>query len=477
VLARRPWLIPLLAWTVLAAPLALVDHYSLRTTAFDLSVFDYALWSALHGRLGDVPFLGHSLFSHHFMPTLLLLVPVYALFPSSTLLILLQLGLAAAEALLLVRLAEGRLPAAVIAGLVAAFLFARPSYNAIMAAFYVESLIPLLIFLMLLAWRRGSWPAYWLALILALGCKEDVSFYVGGFGLLLACRREHRRVGLLTAAVAAGWLAFAVGVAIPASQARDGLPTTNPFLATRYADAGGKDAGQAVSDRLLSWRPLVKLFNVVASVALLPLLAPEYLAVALPGIVLNLSVARQFHQSALLGHYLWPILPWLFVASIEGARRLIGRFPWAGTPVAVLLFAVALGDTPLWLELAHRPWRDHAEAAVARRQLAVVPRDSVVLAQPNLIPHLPHRLGLVALGKEVPGPEPQLVLLSRVGNPWPLDASSVDQRIAQYRADPRFEGLADGPTYVFRRRAAAPETLERDERRRRRKALRGSPAR
>jgi len=474
-LARRPWLVPLLAWAVLVAPLALVDHYALRTTAFDLSVFDYALWSTLHGRLGDVPFLGHSLFSHHFMPTLLVLAPLYALAPSATLLILLQLGLAAAEALLLARLAEGRLPPAVISGLVAAFLFARPSYNAIMAPFYVESLIPLLVFLMLLAWRRGSWRWYWLAALLALGCKEDVSFYLGGFGLLLASRREHRRLGLLTAAVAAGWLAFAVGVAIPASQAHDGLSTTNPFLATRYADAGGKDAAEAVSERLLSWRPLVKLFNVVASVALLPLLAPEYFAVALPGIVLNLAAGRQFHQSALLGHYLWPILPWLFVAAIEGARRLLHRFPRAGTPVAVLLFAVALGDTPLWLELAHRPWRGLAEAGEARRQLAVVPRDSVVLAQPNLIPHLPHRFGVAALGKEVPGPEPQLVLLSAVGNPWPLDAPAVARRVEEYRADPRFELLAGGPTFVFRRKAVPPEPRKRSGPRRRPRSLRGSP--
>ena len=196
----------------------------------------------------------------------------------------------------------------------------------------------------------------------------------------------------------------------------------------------------------------MKLFNVVASVALLPLLAPEYFAVALPGILLNLSVGRQFHQSALLGHYLWPILPWLFVAAIEGARRLIARFPRAGAPVAVLLFAAALGDTPLWLELAHRPWRGLAEGALARRQLAVVPRDSVVLAQPNLIPHLPHRLGVIALGKEVPGPEPQHVALSRVGNPWPLDGPAVERRIDEYRADPRFDMIVGGPTFVFARK-------------------------
>ena len=44
---RWPLLVPLSVWILAYPPLALLDHYSLETNAFDLSVFDYALWSSL----------------------------------------------------------------------------------------------------------------------------------------------------------------------------------------------------------------------------------------------------------------------------------------------------------------------------------------------------------------------------------------------------------------------------------------------
>jgi uncharacterized membrane protein len=79
---------PGLVWFVLACAaisgsMVVADHLTLGTNAFDLSVFDYALWStAQGGRDGFVPFLGQSLYSHHFMPTLSLLLPVYRFLPS-----------------------------------------------------------------------------------------------------------------------------------------------------------------------------------------------------------------------------------------------------------------------------------------------------------------------------------------------------------------------------------------------------------
>lgn len=55
---------------VVYVTLGLIAHFSLRTNAFDLSVFDYALWSSVTGEpLGYVPLFQHSLFAQHFMPT------------------------------------------------------------------------------------------------------------------------------------------------------------------------------------------------------------------------------------------------------------------------------------------------------------------------------------------------------------------------------------------------------------------------
>ena len=72
--------------------LGLIAHQTLRTNAFDLSVFDYALWTTAWGDpLGYVPMFRYSLFAQHFMPTLLLLAPLSRLFDSPAYLIVLVL--------------------------------------------------------------------------------------------------------------------------------------------------------------------------------------------------------------------------------------------------------------------------------------------------------------------------------------------------------------------------------------------------
>ena len=444
--------LPLLVWCVTAIPMAAAEHWSFRTNAFDLSVFDYALWSTLDGRLGQVPFMGHSLFSHHFMPSLLLLLPAYALVPSPAFLIAVQLVATAGAALLLGRLARRDLPAGAVAALQAAFLFARPSYNAFMGFFYVESLIPLLVFALLLAWQRRSFILYALLLILALGCKEDVALYLGSFGLIGALSAETRRPGLLTALAAAAWLALAVGFAIPLSREHDGLPRANPFLQARYAGDNGAPVEVEVGRRLLSGRSLVKVFNLTGGTGLLCWLTPEWLLPAAPGVVLNLAARRDSLQSAILGHYALPVIPWIFAAAVVGAGRLLRRFPRSKHAVITLLLGVAVLDTPLWLHVARGPWSELEHAAALRAQLRQVPEAASVLAQPNLIPHLPHRQEVQALGRETDAEAAEYVLLADLGNLWPLGRERVHALVAAYSSDARYERLGEGPLVVFRRR-------------------------
>jgi hypothetical protein len=177
------------------------------------------------------------------------------------------------------------------------------------------------------------------------------------------------------------------------------------------------------------------------------------MAVALPGMFLNLAAAPETLQAALLGHYLWPILPWLFAAAALGAGRIEG---WLGSRarwLPLVMVVVALIDLPLPRVLWRTPWRQSPAAREVVQQLAVLPSTASVLAQPNLIPHLPRRLEMHSLGVYTAGqPEADYILLTSVGDLWPFDAESVQERIALYSGDARFERVTDGPLVVFRRR-------------------------
>jgi uncharacterized membrane protein len=442
---------------VIYSSLGLAAHRALQTNAFDLSVFDYALWStATGGPAGYVPMFRHSLFAQHFMPTLLLLSPLARLFDGPSWLIVVQALFHASAAFLLYRFARRHASGAAAMALTAAFLFSRRAHGAATSVFYIESAEPLLIFGVLLARESRRMIVYWLLAVLALGCKEDVAVYFAAFGIVIAVVERDRRVGLATTALSIVWLAVALGIAIPFWRGLYSLDAANPFLEGRYgglADAAG---------RLLSWEALSRIVTVLSATGFACLLAPAWAAIALPGILVNLAAAPDTLQAGLLGHYLWPILPWLFVASAIGLGRLQRRAALSGPPsrwpvtpwLPLAVAIVALIDLPLPRAIARTEWRQPAEAAEAIGQLQAIPRDASVLAQPNLIPHLPRRVEMHSLGVYTAGQpgDASFVLLAREGDLWPFTRSDIERQAARYAADPRFERLTDGPLVVFRRR-------------------------
>ena len=342
-----PVTVSVAVWIPLFASLVVGSHLSLGTNAYDLSVFDYALWNTVQGDPGHVPFFGYSLFAQHFMPSLLALLPAYLLAPSPLTLIWLQIAAIVVAAILLDRLIPTSFPMLGRWALLIAFLFSRRSYSAFSSVFYLESMEPALIFGLLLAWKAKRWLWYWAVLILALGCKEDVALYIASFGII-QIGLGQRRIGLATALFASVWLIFAVGFAIPQARAAEGLPIANPFLVARYSDVqhGETQSIGAVFARVVSARGVGKVVTLTSAVLFCCWAAPTWLAVAALGIVLNLAARPDTLQSGLNGHYLWPILPWLYFAAIQGASRVSGRWPQLVTPFFIVLIAFTLADSP-----------------------------------------------------------------------------------------------------------------------------------
>jgi hypothetical protein len=151
------------ACTTMCGIIGIVSHYSLRTNAYDLSLFDYAIWNSLNGRVGWVPFIGHSIFSEHFMPILLLILPAYALWQSPTTLILIQVLSVGTAALLLLKLSRlERVKPFETCVLIFVFLASRPSFLAINSPFNPEAFQPALVLALVLAWRLSRMRLYWL---------------------------------------------------------------------------------------------------------------------------------------------------------------------------------------------------------------------------------------------------------------------------------------------------------------------------
>jgi uncharacterized membrane protein len=436
--------------TVLYAIVGIVSHLSLRTNAFDLSMFDYALWNSLNGRLGWIPFVGHSICSEHFMPILLLILPVYAVSQSPVTLILIQTLSVGIAVLLLVRLAKvERIDSLATCVVVVVFLLSRPTFHAVNSFFYPEAFQPTLVVSSILAWRRSRIRLYWVCLALLLMTKEDAAVYVAMFGAVRYVVEPTRRVeSLLTIALATFWLAIAVGVAIPFSRSLDGMRDASHFVTVRY---GGSDDSLRLADlvrRLISAHAGLTAITLVVTFGLLPLLAPEWLAVISAGFVMNIVARPDTLQAAFAGHYYWAVLPWLAVAALVGSRRLGDAAPRTAVAICVILTLATIASSPLLRK------RYFVIDPAARQIRAQIPDTSglIVAAQPNLVPHIPHDNRITTLGREFDARAIyDFVLLTTVGDTWPFSVDEVTTVARRYGTDPAWRRVGSGPLLAFQR--------------------------
>ncbi|HEX5215683.1 MAG TPA: DUF2079 domain-containing protein [Vicinamibacterales bacterium] len=426
------------------------NHFGLGTNAYDLSVFDYALWSLTHGGHGTVSFLGHSIFSEHFMPVLYVLAPAHWLSPSPVFLLLIQAVAAATAGVLFRRVLETQqgLSPWLSTALMLVFLLSRRTHSAMAGYFYPEVFQAPLTFAVVLLWQARAWAA-WPCMIALLSTKEDAPLYLAGFALFaLVTRRGSRRRAIAALTVSVAWFVLALTVAIPASRRADGLSASNPLLEGRYGSPQGDSTIATVGGHLFSRKTAATITSLIATTGLLPLAGAAWMMPALPGVMANLAAAPDSMQSGLIDHYAWPILPWLFLSAAAGASWLHRRWPKAAAAWVVVLLLATAGDNPAIQRMFER--RVPPEAAVVRDQLTRV-SGTTILAQPNLIPHLPKSASMYAIGSPVDPPiTPDLILLSAVGNQWPLTADEVAALVAKYRGDARYEELSTGPLVAFR---------------------------
>ena len=83
----------IISYTIFFSWYSILKHYAFLTTAFDLGIFDQALWSTLHGKFLYTTLHGEEAsvtFAHHFQPILLLILPIYAVYQSPETLLVLQ---------------------------------------------------------------------------------------------------------------------------------------------------------------------------------------------------------------------------------------------------------------------------------------------------------------------------------------------------------------------------------------------------
>lgn len=373
-------------------------HRHFGTYGFDVGIYDQGTWLLSQLKAPFVTIRGLNLFGGHASYILVLVAPLYRLWPDPRLLLLLQAIALAVPAWIVYRLGARHLgnPAAGLA--VAVAYLAYPAMQwALTWQFHPETLAAAFLALATLAAdrRRTRLMAVWLGL--ALLCREDVGLVVAGFGglLMLTGQRATGRRVLVAGLV---WWVLATFLFIPWANGRQtnlfelnyGVTGIGPIALLRALPSmAGRALATALSNQGLGY-----LLLTLVPLLGLPLLAPKALLPVAPALFLNLAaIPPEQHQ--IRYQYLATAAPFLGIATIAGLQVVASRRRALLAPLLVALVVVAV---VMDQRFGPAPWSHDKVVATAspadqarRQALAMIPPDAPVSAQFNLVAHLSHR--------------------------------------------------------------------------------------
>ena len=428
--SRFVWL-AMAASTTTFGVLAVLRHRAFGSGRFDLGNMTQAVWSTANGDLlsvTDVHGEQISRLGSHFDPVLALLAPLWLLWPSPELLLVVQAAAVAAGALPVFWLARAHFdseqPAAALA---VAYLLYPPVQWLTTSDFHPVSLAcPMLLFAWWFLDQRQLLP-FALCAAAALATKEHVGLTIAAMGVWYAIRYRAPRTGAAIALTAGSIALLATLAVVP-----------------HFAPAGISAFESRYDSPSLDGRDLSYLTALFLPLGLLPLAAPLALIPALPELGLNL-LSSTITQTSVKTHYAATAIPALIAAAVYGAARVGERAGYVAA-LAALAGAIALGPVGR-IDIDAGP-----HDAAARRALAVVP-DSVPVSATNALgAHLSDRprifsFPVIREAEWVAVDSTRLTFLDRLQSQRSLPALSA------LRRDPAWRLVFDEDgVLVFRRR-------------------------
>ncbi|MFI7483641.1 DUF2079 domain-containing protein [Kocuria sp. M1R5S2] len=407
---------------------SLLQWHRWEVPSWDLGIFTQLAksYAAGYGPVVHIKGHGANLLGDHFHPILVLLAPVYAVFPSALTLLVVQDVLVAVSAWAVTRFAVRSLGAGPGAALGLAYGLSFGLQAAVSVQFHEVAFALPLLALALGYLVEGRWTASALWAAPVVFVKEDLGVTVAVLGLVLAWR-AHREaggsrrpvaVGLGLAAWGATWSALAVTVVLPALSA-DG----------RFAYADRLDVGAALADPVAALVGLVvpgqkalTWLTLLLTGAVVVLRSPLAL-VALPTLLWRMLSPNHGYWGT-GWHYSAVLMPIVLLALLDAVLRLRqGSRPGvraAARAAPVLALGVAL------LLLPARPlagladpdaYRPDPRAAAKAATVEAVPAGASVATDLSLMNRLVPVAQVHWVGTRG-DPAPEYVVVDRLGAAW-----------------------------------------------------------
>jgi len=423
-------------WCVFFFFMRILQHYSFRTGAWDLSIFDYSMYFSLKGHIMYEPFHNYGWGSHfgvHFTPILLLFVPLYIFLKGPLFLLFIQVlavGFSSFFLYLIARKIFNDNTTPVI--IVVVYLIYRPLINGMMYDFHPEMLFPLFIFASYYFLEVREIPSlYYLFIVLSVMIKEDYILYVLFYGIFLIIFKKKKEYGIITSLFSIVYAGLVFGYIIPYFRNINGINEQYEFLSL------WKDYGNNIWQILFNIlskpleffgnlglkETLASCFNVFSTLLFIPLFS-GFILIGVFIIFID-AVSRIPAMKTLGLHYISSLIPFLFLSFIYGLKRIKDKcevknksFIFRG--FLILLLIINIFNTK-WNLLDLSKYKLIKDHEIISRYIDKIPLDSSIASQNVIIPHIPKRKNIKII-PEIDNVD--YIIIHTQANPWPI--SKID---------------------------------------------------
>jgi uncharacterized membrane protein len=192
-------------WIIVAAFLSVRRHTLFETNVFDLGYYTQVLWNTAHGSWFANSLKHPSFLADHFSPILLLIAPMFRVFPDARVLLIVEalaLGASIVPSYVILRSAYPALAPLLVIGFVLNVTLHRVAsedFHEIMLA------APALALVVYAVYARQT-VLFVVASVITLLVREDMGLYVALVGLYLIVRsRPQWRLGLMALVGGIAW--------------------------------------------------------------------------------------------------------------------------------------------------------------------------------------------------------------------------------------------------------------------------------
>jgi uncharacterized membrane protein len=379
-------------WGIVFAAGALIEQHFFLLRRYDLGNFTQAIWSTAHGHFLQVTEAGGEQISRlgiHVDPIIVGLVPLWWIWSSPDLLLVVQVTALATGAIPLYWLGRKHLQSSCDAALISAAYLISPvvTWNALHEFDAVALSVPLLMACVWFLDEERLW-AFAVAAGLAVLCQEQIGLIVACLGVAYGWRT--RRWGPAVTILALGLAVTAVDLRVVLPHFSDGSP-----YQSRFTGVGGSAGGVLSTSVLHPLRVIARVVEPVHVLGLALLLVPvlglcfrsAVMLAAVPQLAFVLLSAR-VTDTAPTSQNILPIVPFVFTGAVYALARSKGG-KWQAGHVLVASIACAVFFGPLNPKLF--PSVSVRHAAAERRAVSLVPAGAPVSATNHLGAHLADR--------------------------------------------------------------------------------------